>query len=373
MNGSAIEIESIRRFDPGSQRSIESLASVEITAVGIQVDDPHSDPLNSTSAADQSPIGPITDYLPADTLVVLVDPQDTKKSADDLLKRTSDDAKLISFDELMESLSGFCVVTATTLANAAPAETIDLHTSSADAFALSLDETKSRIDTVAVGHEVILVGDTPADGERLTELLRETSAAREGRLHLVVAEVSGGFRLTDAEVLVLTGAELFHRSPVRRGRSRSRGKPIGSLMQLSPGDLVVHLSHGIGLYRGLTHIEKNGQHLEHMTLEFDGGTKIYVPASRIGLIQRYVGGTKTRPRLAKIGGQSWQRQKKAAETAVTDMAVELLEMQAERTTRQGIVFDRDNAWQRNLTRAFRTLKRPIKSPQSMLVSLTWNR
>ncbi len=352
------EIESIRRFDPGSQRSIESLASVEITAVGIQVDDPHSDPLNSTSAADQSPIGPITDYLPADTLVVLVDPQDTKKSADDLLKRTSDDAKLISFDELMESLSGFCVVTATTLANAAPAETIDLHTSSADAFALSLDETKSRIDTVAVGHEVILVGDTPADGERLTELLRETSAAREGRLHLVVAEVSGGFRLTDAEVLVLTGAELFHRSPVRRGRSRSRGKPIGSLMQLSPGDLVVHLSHGIGLYRGLTHIEKNGQHLEHMTLEFDGGTKIYVPASRIGLIQRYVGGTKTRPRLAKIGGQSWQRQKKAAETAVTDMAVELLEMQAERTTRQGIVFDRDNAWQRQFDASFPYVETP---------------
>ena len=71
-----------------------------------------------------------------------------------------------------------------------------------------------------------------------------------------VAEVSGGFRLLDAEVLVLTGAELFHRSPVRRGRSRARGKPISSLMQLDLGDLVVHLSHGIGLYRGLKHIEK---------------------------------------------------------------------------------------------------------------------
>ncbi len=71
----------------------------------------------------------------------------------------------------MESLSGFRIVTATTLATAARDETIDLKTSSADAFALSLDETKSRIDTVAAGHEVILVGDTPADGERLAELL----------------------------------------------------------------------------------------------------------------------------------------------------------------------------------------------------------
>jgi transcription-repair coupling factor (superfamily II helicase) len=352
------EIESIRRFDPGSQRSIESLSHVEIAAVGIDVDDPFSDAESLESQETKSPLGPITDYLPDDTLVVLIDPQETKRSADDLIKRTSDEAKLIGFDDLMESLSGFAVVTATTLATAPRDETIDLQTSSADAFALSLDETKSRIDTVAAGHEVILVGDTPADGERLTELLAETSAARQGRLHLVVAEVSGGFRFTDAEVLVLTGAELFHRSPVRRGRSRARGKPIGSLMQLSPGDLVVHLSHGIGLYRGLKHIEKNGQHLEHLTIEFDGGTKIYVPASRIGLVQRYVGGTKTQPRLAKIGSQSWQRQRKAAETAVTDMAVELLEMQAERTTRQGIVFDPDNAWQRQFDASFPYVETP---------------
>lgn len=351
------EIESIRRFDPGSQRSIESLGHVEIAAVGIEIDDPYSDPVASATTG-PSPLGPITDYLPDDTLVVLVDPQESKKSADDLVKRTSDDANLIDFDVLMETFAGFRVVTAAMLATAPSEETIDLQTTTADAFALSLDETKSRIDTVAAGHEVILVGDTPADGERLSELLRETSAAREGRLHLVVAEVSGGFRMKAAEVLVLTGAELFHRSPVRRGRSRARGKPIGSLMQLNTGELVVHLSHGIGLYRGLKHIEKNGQHIEHLTIEFDGGTKIYVPASRIGLIQRYVGGTKTQPRLARIGGQSWQRQKKAAESAVTDMAVELLEMQAERTTRQGIVFDADNAWQRQFDASFPYVETP---------------
>ncbi len=352
------QIESIRRFDPGSQRSIESLSHVEIAAVGIELGNSgdHSDASAETKTA--ASLGPITDYLPADTLVVLVDPQETKRSADDLIARTSASAALIDFDSLMESLSGFRLVTATTLATAPRAQTIDLHTSSADAFALSLDETKSRIDTVAAGHQVILVGDTPADGQRLTELLAETSAAREGRLHLAVAEVSGGFRLTDAEILVLTGAELFHRSPVRRGRSRARGKPIGSLMQLNPGDLVVHLSHGIGLYRGLKQLEKNGQHLEHLTIEFDGGTKIYVPTSRIGLVQRYVGGTKTQPRLAKIGGQSWQRQKQAAESAVSDMAVELLEMQAERTTRQGIIFDGDNTWQRQFDASFPYLETP---------------
>ncbi len=360
------EIESIRRFDPASQRSIEAIDHVEIAAVGVggsqeEFGDFGRDVDEVVSLASGSPnpeLGPITAYLPDDTMVVLVDPHESKKSADELLARTSSKANLIGYDQLMETLGAYRLVTATTLAEGHLDAIVDLKTSTADAFAVSLDETRSRIDSVAAGHEVILVGDTPADGERLTELLRDTDAARQGRLHLVVAEISGGFRLVDAHVLVLTGAELFHRSPVRRGRSRARGKPIGSLMQLDPGDLVVHLSHGIGLYRGLKHIEKSGQHIEHLTIEFDGGTKIYVPASRIGLVQRYVGGTKTRPRLAKIGGQAWTRQKKAAESAVTDMAVELLEMQAERTARRGIVFDGDNAWQRQFDASFPYVETP---------------
>ncbi|QDT05442.1 Transcription-repair-coupling factor [Rubripirellula lacrimiformis] len=346
------EIESIRRFDPGSQRSIESLNHVEIAAVGVSGAD------DDESPDDASAFGSIADYLPDDAIVVVVDPQDTEKSARDLIKRTGDGANLISYDQLMDSLSGHNVISASMLAEPDAKKVVDVHSSTADAFASSLDETLIKIDTVAAEHEVILVGDTPADGERLTELLHDSAATREGRLHLTVAELSGGFRLVAAKVLVLTGAELFHRSPVRRGRSRSRGKPINSLMQLEPGDLVVHLSYGIGLYRGLKHIEKNGQHLEHLTIEFDEGTKIYVPASRIGLIQRYVGGTTRQPRLAKIGGQAWKSQRKAAESAVTDMAEELLEMQAQRTTRQGISFDLDNDWQRQFDASFPYMETP---------------
>ncbi len=369
------EVESIRRFDPGSQRSIESLEQVEIAAVGITSDPrfEHQDAITEvgyTESDNQDPdaaeittpsaqgLGGIAEYLPDNTLVVVVDPHECERSANALKKRSGEAANLMSFQELIESLATYRMVTGTTLATGNRDEIVDLHSTTADGFALSLDETRTRLDSVAKADEIVLVGDTPADGERLTELLHDTDAARQGRLHLVVAELSGGFRLVDTRILVLTGAELFHRSPVRRGRSRARGKPISSLMQLDPGDLVVHLSHGIGLYRGLKHIEKHGQHLEHLTIEFDGGTKIYVPASRIGLLQRYVGGTKTTPRLAKIGSQSWTRQKNAAESAVTDMAVELLEMQAERTARRGLVFDADNAWQRQFDASFPYVETP---------------
>ena len=346
------EIESIRRFDSGSQRSIESVTHVEIAAVGVVDGDSAEDAIGDDS------LGSIADYLPADTLIVIVDPLETEKSGSDLVSRTSEKANLLTYKELEKSFGAFQVITATALASGPSKNIVDLHSTGADAFAASLEETRTRIDTVADGHQVILVGDTPSDGERLTELLTDTNASRGGRIHLDVAQISGGFRLTNLKVLVLTGAELFHRSPVRRGRSRSRGKPINSLTQLEPGDLVVHLSYGIGLYRGLQHIEKNGQHLEHLTIEFDGGSKIYVPASRIGLVQRYVGGTKTQPRLAKIGSQSWDRQRKAAESAVTDMAGELLEMQAQRSALRGIVFDHDNEWQRQFDASFPYVETP---------------
>jgi transcription-repair coupling factor (superfamily II helicase) len=352
------EIESIRQFDLASQRSIEAIDEVEITAFGVAEDD------ESDQDARSVQLGPISDYLPEDTLVIVVEPHDCKLSAENLLSRTEDDRHFTDFESLLASMSHLPTVTASLL-NEGAATTIDLQATSADGFALALEETQTRIDTVAADHDILLVGDTPSDSERLMEILADTDAAKRGRVKPTVAQISGGFRLTEAKLLVLTGAELFQRSPVRRGKTRAKGKPIASSLQLEPGDLVVHLSHGIGLYRGLDHIEKNGQHVEHMVLEYDGGSKIYVPASRIGLIQRYVGGTKNRPRLAKVGGQAWAKQKKAAETAVTDMASELLELQARRTSRKGIAFDPDHVWQKQFDASF-----PYQETPDQLTAIT---
>ena len=348
------EIESIRQFDLASQRSIETLQEIEIAAIGVSSDS------ESTDKSELTEQGTIGDYLPRDTLIILVEPEELKQSADKLHQRSGETSNLHDYEALVQLFDGFSVVTASTLAATDDSKrtVIDLRTGSTESFAGSLDETKTKLDELSNRHRVITVGDTPADGERLSELLRDTQVAQQGRLKMMIADITGGFRLLDNDLLVLTGAELFHRSPVRRGKTRAKGKPIGSLTQLDPGDLVVHLSHGIGLYRGLRQIEKNGQHIEHLTIEFDEGAKIYVPASRIGLVQRYVGGTKTRPRLAKIGGQAWARQKKAAESAVTDMAVELLEMQAERTAKRGITFDVDNTWQRQFDASFPYLETP---------------
>ncbi len=136
---------------------------------------------------------------------------------------------------------------------------------------------------------------------------------------------------------------------------------IDSFLELREGDLVVHVGHGIARYRGLKLLEKNGQVEEHLELEFHGRTKLYVPATKIGLVQKYVGGAKSRPTLAKLGGRLWERQKERVEEAVTDLAAEMLELQAARASRPGITFPADTEWQREFDASFpyHETRRPV--------------
>ncbi len=127
---------------------------------------------------------------------------------------------------------------------------------------------------------------------------------------------------------------------------------IDSFLELREGDYVVHLSHGIGRYRGLKLLEKEGQVEEHLVLEFQEQTKVFVPVSKIDLVQKYVGGMKSRPTLAKVGGRSWSKQKEAAEQAVTDLAADMLDLQAARAIRPGIGFVQDTPWQQEFDASF---------------------
>ena len=329
------DIDSIRTFDVASQRSLENVKRIEVSAVSAE------DQVSST----------IIDYFPSNAAVLVLDPNACRHTVEALLNRTDSRKDLLSWNELLKTCSRFPLAFGAQLAEGGIDDVVDLRSSSVDGYVGDLPYTQRRIDESDDG-QVLVVADTEADNERMSELLRETRACQTGRMRFLSGSLSGGFRLSEPSVLVLTSAELFHRSPLRRVKARTRGKPLDSFLQLESGDLVVHLSHGIGLYRGMELIEKHGQKIEHLAIEFDGGTVIYVPASRIGLIQRYIGGSKSRPRLAKIGGQAWAKHRKAAEQAVTDMASELLEVQAHRSARKGISFSEDSNWQRQFDGSF---------------------
>jgi transcription-repair coupling factor (superfamily II helicase) len=332
------EIESLRSFEVATQRSQETLDQIEITVLGATAD----------SAAH------FTDFLPAGSQVMLVDPQRISDEGKSYLLRSEKPAGFHSVPSVLAECGRFPVVTTAEIQAGMAGIHCHLPFESVERFSGDIGRVRDELDTIAHNDDVFIISPTEAEIERLREILSSTKLAASGRLHFPVGTLTAGFRLRDGDhgTLILTASELFHRGELRRLPRRRLGKAIDSFLELREGDLVVHLAHGIGRYRGLRLIDKQGQKEEHLEIDFDGGTKIFVPAIKIDLVQKYIGGAKSRPTLAKVGGKTWLRQKKEAEGAVIDLAVEMLEMQALRRARPGIAFNLDSEWQRAFDASF---------------------
>src|SRR5262245_36449537 len=332
------EIESMRTFEVATQRSRETLNEIEVTAL----------------ATGANVAGQFTDYLPPDTWILLMDPERINDEGKSYLLRVEKPTDFHSMASVLAECSHFAVATTAEIQSGTAGVHCHLPLESVERFSGDIGRVLDELDTIAHGDDVFIVSSTEAEIERLREILSLTKLAAAGRLHFPVGALHAGFRLRggDSGTLVLTASELFHRGELRRLSRRRLGKAIDAFFDLREGDLVVHLAHGIGRYRGLRLIDKQGQKEEHLEIEFDGGTKIFVPAIKIDLVQKYIGGTKSRPTLAKVGGKTWLRQKQEAEGAVIDLAVEMLEMQALRRARPGIAFNHDSEWQREFDASF---------------------
>lgn len=330
------EVESIREVDITSQRSVESLKQIDITALR------HSREYQ----------GSFVDYLPEDAVFMLIEPDQMKQTADDYLRRVDDVRDAFEFAETIARLNDFRKVSVAGISSGSFNVTANLNFESVEQFSGDVDRVRGELDVVSQSLDVVIVCQTQAEVERLHEILDETQVAKTGRLHYVLGELSQGFRFREGQLVLVSGNEIFHRGSLHRTKTRRLGKVIDSFVDLKKGDLVVHLGHGIGRYRGLRLIEKQGHAEEHLVLEFHGETKIFVPASKIDLVQKYVGGSKTRPPLAKIGGVIWKKQKENVEKAVKDLAADLLQVQAERKSRPGIAFAEDTRWQYEFDASF---------------------
>ena len=329
------QVESIRRFQVASQRSLESLKEVEITALG---------PTEEERSH-------LAEHLPAGSWIAWVEPQQQFEEAKKFLERNDNPDEVHGYGAMMGSLAGLASVSVSGLAEGG-AEDTRLPIQSIERFSGDVSKVREELDVAGTGQHVFLIAQTEAEIVRLREIFAGTKLAAEERLHYVPGRLKSGFRLLPASAVVVSGNELFHRTELRRTLRRQMAQTIDSFLELRDGDLVVHLSHGIARYRGLKTIEKQGQIEEHLELEFHGGTKIFVPATKIDLVQKYVGGNKARPTLAKLGGKTWVRQKEAAAEAVTDLAADLIELQAMREARPGIAFGPDTDWQREFDAAF---------------------
>ncbi|GAB6166946.1 transcription-repair coupling factor [Thermostilla marina] len=330
------EIDSLREFEVATQRSVARLEQVDLTTF-------------SPGAPSR---GRLTDYLPTGTWTAFVELDDIRQTAKRFLERAVDFQQLWSWEDAAEGLIAFPSIAMWAIAPTDYETRGQLRIESVERFSGDIEKVRDELSEATAGCDVYLVCANRAEIERLQEVFASTTPAREGRLHYVEGRLHEGFRLIPESTVVISSGELFRRADVRRPVRRYAGRAIDSFVELSEGDLVVHVSHGIARYRGLRKLEKGDRLEEHLELEFAEGTRLFVPASRIDLVQKYIGGTKRRPRLSKLGGRMWQRQKSVVEKAVRDLAADMLELQAHRAIRPGIAFPPDTEWQREFDALF---------------------
>jgi transcription-repair coupling factor (superfamily II helicase) len=330
------QIESLRQFEIATQRSLEKLEAIELTV------------LEPTAAYR----GHLADYLPPGSLFLLVEPEELQDEGRRYLERLERPQDVHSVRSVFEQVMRFPSVTASAIAASSLETTCRLKIESVERFSGAIGKVRQELEEAGTGQEVFVVCQTTAEARRLSELFGGTRLAGGGKLHFPIGHLKNGFRLVPDAMVLLSSGELFNREDLRRPVRRRLSRAIDSFVELREGDLVVHVSHGIGRYRGVKLLEKNQQAEEHLVIEFQGGTKLYVPSAKVGLVQKYVGGAKSRPRLAKLGGRLWGRQKQAVQESVNDMAAEMLELQAARASRPGITFPQDTEWQREFDASF---------------------
>jgi transcription-repair coupling factor (superfamily II helicase) len=210
--------------------------------------------------------------------------------------------------------------------------------------------------------------------ERLSELLRERNLhikpvehidalPKPGYISLVQGALAEGWtfnvetleRSNVSTLHVLTDAELFGWSrpkPRRAAKTRTTAGPETFFADLAVGDYIVHIDHGIGIFRGLTRLALNGPEREFLLIEYDRGDKLYVPVHQIDRLSRYIAPGGKPPALHRLGTADWGQVKERTRQAIADIADELLELYAAREIVTGHAFSPDNSWQRELEAAF---------------------
>jgi len=213
----------------------------------------------------------------------------------------------------------------------------------------------SRLAPPSGGRTLVLC-DNEGQLERLDELLAEGKGGMPEGLALAVGALDGGFVLPG--LTVLTDHEIFRRARrLRRARRYRQGAGAGMAGALQPGDFVVHLEHGIGIYRGMQAIALQDVTVDVAVVEYEGGDLLHVPLYRIDQLERYRAvesedGERAPPKLHKLGGTRWRKQRAQAEAAVRRMAADLLELYAQRELTPGFGFPPDTRWQKELESAF---------------------
>ncbi|RJP73535.1 MAG: transcription-repair coupling factor [Candidatus Abyssobacteria bacterium SURF_17] len=350
------DIESIRVFDVVTQRSFERVEHAVMMPRNRWVDMPGISESGVT----------ILDYLPEHALVAWDEPlviegeagaehvapmydigRERIASLEELLSNPRVRMLCLSrFDQSSDSFTGFKYFH------------IDSH--SLEPLAGDLQAFLEKLDEwLQKDFQAILICNNEGESRRLMELLQDAGmkphfSPRYESSHpllITLGRLRNGFAIEEAGLVVASDQEIFRRYSHRRPRKKFKGgAPIAHFTDLRVGDYVVHVDHGIGIYRGLSYLPE--QKSEFLMIEYLGGDKLYVPVNMMNLVQKYIGSDDAPPKLYKLGGTAWFRVQERVRRSIRDMAGELLALYASRQVLPGVTFSPDSHWQTEFEQAF---------------------
>ena len=348
------EIESLRAFDLDSQRSGEAIERV--TVLPVKTEGGQAGDVGAQQAA-PLPRQSLLDLLPSDAVIVLEQEsalgQEVERAWSEAAHHLDVARRLGEEPPAREALF---VDPAAWRAQLARFPRIALDPTETGvrfpiAFPEPVDRDIKRLrQIVATEPPTVILCDNEGQLERLEELLAGDRAT------LAVGALDGGFVLPGLRVL--TDHEIFRRARrLRRPRRYREATATAATRALKAGDYVVHLEHGIGIYRGIQTIPvgAEGGTLEVAVVEYEGGSRLNVPLYRLDQLEAYraaADGDAPPPRLHRLGTTTWQRQRDKTRAAIRQMAIELLDLYARRQLAKGFAFPPDTPWQRELESAF---------------------
>ena len=320
----------------------------------------------------------VVEWLPPGSWIVFVELPEMLDEGRHYLGRLDNPRGFYGVEATFKRCIDFPTVTIAAISGESAETVCHLKTESVERFDVPAAEVIGELAKVVGRDEQVLIAcHNSGESTRLSELLSETDLPRTGRVVLCEGHVLHGFRLVSDRLIVLSDHELFGRRDIRRTGPKTRkalveSRAIDSFLELSEGHLVVHLTKGIARYRGMQMLGEGDRKEEHLVLEFRDGVKLFVPASLIHLVQKYVGGAKSTPTLSKIGSNSWEHKKQAVAEALADLAGDMVTLQAARAAqnRESPIPPTATGWP-NSRRRFPIRRRPTSLPRSRPSRTTW--
>jgi transcription-repair coupling factor (superfamily II helicase) len=417
------EIESIRRFDVETQRSVLKLESVLVLPLvehprsrallrqlAEAIDNESDDLLNP---GDPFPgweyltpmIQPHTNTvfsLNPDAIVILDEPEAIGSAADRLWMRLAEPARIdpernfATWEEIKANLDGRTIVNLRELDVAAnlPDPARDFHIASRPSLtfkgnmAMAVGEARNLVEE---GNRVAFFANSTGELERLADVMQEYSMPYQlgvesaggsqtlserayysgpvASAYLIKGGLRRGAVLPDSHLALLGSEDIFQASDlIARQPTRSQLAAFAAdVADLKPGDFVVHTTHGVGRFAGIREIAQGDQKGDFMLLEYAGDSKLYVPLTRLDLVQKYRGAGDAKPSLDRLGGATWAKTKSRVKARMRDMADELLKLYAQRRLAKGFAFSPDSNWQREFEDAFEYT--PTKDQLSAVVQI----